>query len=221
MKIKAIIFDFDGTLVDTCADIALCINDMLSHFGYNNKTNEDVRAALCFGPIKLVYNVLPTDAANDPDTLKKCVDYYRGVYNVSENKLSHPYDGIVKLLTILKENGIKVAVNTNKNQSQTENIINGVFDPELIDMVVGFSDDLPSKPDPYGALKIASAFGTEPCEIAYVGDSHVDIITAKNAKMMAVGVSWGYRSRDVLENEDPDFIADNAEQLTNYILELI
>lgn len=221
MKIKAVIFDFDGTLVDTCADIALCINEMLSHFGYENKTNDEVRAALCFGPVKLVYNVLPENAANDDNTLKECLDYYRGVYSVSENKLTHAYEGIVDLLTFLKENGIKVAINTNKNENHTRNIMRGIFEPFLIDKVVGFSDEHPAKPDPYGALKIADEFGIKPCEIAYVGDSHVDIQTAQNAGMISVGVSWGYRSRDVLEAQNPDLIADNTAKLTEYITNLI
>lgn len=221
MKIKAVIFDFDGTLVDTCADIALCINVMLSHFGYKNKTYDEVRSALCFGPVKLVYKVLPCDVANDEKTLKECVDYYRGVYNVSENKLTHSYDGIVKLLSFLKDNGIRVAINTNKNQNHTENIIKGIFDPSLIDMIVGFSEEHPAKPDPYGALTISNAFGIDPLEIVYVGDSDIDIQTAKNAGMIAVGVSWGYRSRDVLERANPDFIADDAKELSDIIFGLI
>ena len=221
MKIKAVIFDFDGTLVDTCADIALCINDMLSHFGYETKTIDEVREALCFGPVKLVYNVLPTEVSDDVDILNKCVDYYRGKYNVSENKLSNAYDGIVELLTFLKDNGIKVAINTNKNQNQTENIMKGVFNSSLIDMVVGFSDEHPAKPEPYGALIIAKRLGFDPSEIVYVGDSHVDVQTAKNAGMISIGVSWGYRSREVLEAEKPDYIADNADQLTFYISTLI
>ncbi len=218
MKFKAVIFDFDGTLVDTCADIALCINEMLSHYGYENKTNEQVKAALCFGPVKLVYNVLPSEVANDSKLLDECVEFYRGKYNVSENKLTYPYDGIINLLTVLKENGIKIAINTNKNSFQTRNIVSGIFADETFDKIVGFSDSRPAKPNPCGALMIANELGIEPCDIVYIGDSHVDIKTAKNAGMSSVGVSWGYRSRDVLEKENPDYIADNVAQLSEYIL---
>jgi len=221
MKFKAVIFDFDGTLVDTCADIALCINEMLSHFGYENKSNEQVKAALCFGPVKLVYNVLPPDVANDKKSLDECVDFYRGKYNVSENKLTYPYHGIINLLSVLKENGIKVAINTNKSSFQTQNIVRGIFKDGTFDAIVGFSSEHPAKPDPFGALSIAKEFGVDPCDMVYVGDSHVDIQTAKNAGMASVGVSWGYRSRDVLEQEHPDFIADSVSQLSEFIFKHI
>lgn len=217
MKIKAVIFDFDGTLVDTCADIASCINVMLAHFDYPSKTVDEVRKALCYGPVKLVYNLLPKEAAEDEKLLNKCVDYYRGVYNMCDNSFSHAYDGIVELLSFLKDNGIKIAVNTNKNTNHTINIINGRFDPGLIDIVVGFSSDHPAKPDPYGATYIANSFNIDPSNIVYVGDSDVDVLTAKNAKMTAVGVSWGYRSSDVIKKADPDYIADCVKMLYDYI----
>lgn len=221
MKIKAVIFDFDGTLVDTCADIAVCINSMLFHYGYKQRTKDEVRAALCFGPIRLVYNLLPEKAANDEKTLNECVSYYRGEYSICDNKLSIPYEGILDLLALLKQKGIRVAVNTNKNQNHTEKIISGVFDEDLIETVVGFSDEHPAKPDPFGALKISKGFNIEPESIIYVGDSDVDIQTAKNAGMISVGVSWGYRSREILESQSPDFIADDANALTDYIMSMI
>ncbi len=215
---KNIIFDCDGTIVDSIGDIRASINRTMDHFGYPQKSEKEVVAAICRGPVYLVRTLLPEEA-KEGEIFEKCLAFYRSTYGEHECELTDAYEGIRELVRKLRKNGCKVAVNTNKNQDHCEKILRKIFGDDAFDAIVGFDNVHPGKPDPYGALKAAKLIGADPKETVYVGDSDVDILTGKNAGMKTIGVLWGYRSKDVLLSAGADLLAQTPLELEALLLD--
>lgn len=209
--IKAVIFDLDGTAADTLDDLTNAMNAMLEHFGYPKRSRDEIRTFLGFGQTVFVTESLP-EHARDKENVQKCAKYYDTYYAAHSVVLTRAFDGIPEILEKLHKKGIKTAIFSNKNQNHLDMITGKIIDPSLLDAALG-AGEVKHKPDPEGVLLLAEKFGVSPSECVIVGDTEVDILTAKNSSARAVGVTWGFRSREQLEACGATDIADNAKEL--------
>ncbi len=203
--IKGIIFDLDGTLADTMGDLQTAMNSMLSFLGYSERSRTDLVQAINNGAREFVRRSLPKDVQNVDFILSSAIKQYEKEYSKCYLEKTAPYDGIEAMLMDLKAKGIKLAVLSNKQDKFVKDIVYKLFDKKTFTVVEGH-DKLPTKPNPTSTLAIAKSMGVKPTECLFVGDSDVDIKTAQNAGMRSVGVCWGYRGQEVLENADATFV---------------
>ena len=218
--IKAAIFDLDGTLADTLDDLRCAMNMMLRHYGWAERTRDELQSFINKGARVFVARSMPEgswDDINDP-IVTEALKYYDECYKTCFNDLTHPYDGIIETLAALKDSGIKMAVLSNKQDHFVRLICDRLF-PDTFEVIRGHGP-YPAKPSPESSLATAEEIGVKPEECVFVGDSDIDMQTAGNAKMYPIGVSWGYRSADVLREAGAAFVADAPEVLTEHILNL-
>ena len=217
--IKLLIFDLDGTLVDTLTTIQAAVNDTMRKFGFREYSYEEMRVLVGHGARKLIRDTCTAEAfeKGGDEFFEEVYSYYGEAYYAVHLDVEKPYDGITEALTKFKNAGYKIAVLSNKPNEFVEGIINKIFPEELISHTQG-QTALPIKPHPAAALAIAEKFGVSPEECAFIGDSDTDVMTGKNAKMFSVGVTWGYRDRELLESLEPDAMADTAEELEKIFL---
>lgn len=193
MQYRAVVFDLDGTLLDTLADIGGSGNQVLSELGLPTHRIEDYRRFVGDGVKTLVERIVP-EAARTPELLERGVARFGEVYHERWNVETKPYAGIRTLLTDLATRGIPMAILSNKPQAFTELCVRHYLAEWQFAVVYGQREGVPRKPDPAAALDIAARLGISPGECAYVGDSSVDMQTATSAGMYAVGVAWGFRT---------------------------
>lgn len=193
---RAFIFDLDGTLVDSMPDLETSMNEMLTSFSFPTRTREQLLSQINCGAREFVARSLTDEQRADDALVDRCLERYQRAYAVHCNENTAPYPGMVGAVTALRRRGAKIALCSNKDQCFCEQIIEKLF-PGLFDTVLG-SGRFPTKPDPAGALWIAGEFGVEPGEVAYVGDSDIDMKTAVAAGFLPVAVSWGYRPLPLL-----------------------
>lgn len=212
--IKGIIFDLDGTTVETLRDLHDSVNETMRFFGYAEKSFEEVRLGVGRGSRNLIKSIIPEE--ND-ERIEEVLNKYFEIYAKNCLNKSKPYDGMKELLLSLKEKDIKLAINSNKWNELTNKIIKALY-PE-IDFVeiLGAKADLPHKPDPTGALYIIDKMNLNKKEVLYVGDSEPDMQTARNAGIKSVGCLWGFRDKKTLEEAGADYIIGKPEELLNYI----
>ena len=189
----AVIFDLDGTLLDTVPDIRASLNATLKEFGYPEISYAATCAYVGNGAKKLVSRALPDGAENVEEVYAR----FRERYGASKNEETRVYDGIKELLAHLKARGVKLAVVTNKPQNATERVI-GKFFPDTFDFVGGDDGSFPCKPDPSLARYASLTMRVAPRDCVFVGDGETDVLTAKNAGMRGIAVLWGYRTREQL-----------------------
>lgn len=211
---KLCIFDLDGTLLNTLDSIAYYVNDTMKHFGLPVIETEKIRTFVGNGAKNLIsrslrYNGSELDA-------EKVLSVYIEKYNSDALYLVKPYDGIRELLSKLHENGVTLAVLSNKPHSSTSIMIDKIFGKDLFSVVRGPYNNEKVKPDPAVANEIAKGFEKENC--FFIGDSDVDIETGKNALMHTVGVTWGFRDRDVLQNAGAEKIVSKAADIADIVL---
>lgn len=212
--IKAVIFDLDGTLTDTLYDLADAVNFVLKKNGYPIHETEKYRYFVGTGSYNLVKKASPE--GTEEEKLLSMVEEFFGYYKEHYLDKTRPYDGIFDMLDALKQKGIGLAVCSNKIQNMTEKVVEKFFDG-IFTYTFGQTDKFPLKPDPTAPLWIAEQFGASSQEVIFVGDSGVDMKTGKNAGFTAVGVSWGFRSREELLENGADYIIDKAEELIKII----
>ena len=215
--IRAVLFDYDGTLADTVPDVAAAGNRALAILGC--PTHSEERTFYPFlgdGERQLVMRMLPAALWDDDETVDRMWALYREHYIPHMTDLTRPFPGIVELLRTLRALGIKTAIQTNKMHDYLPDILRGVFggEPQGNDRVT------PLKPHPDHALKIAAALGVEPGECAFVGDSRQDMLAATAAGMLPVGVAWGYQPTQVLRETGARAILEHPSQLTDLIGEI-
>ncbi len=216
MYFKAVIFDLDGTVLDTLSDLKNAVNYTLNKHGYMERALGEIKNAIGNGMKNLVKNSLPEDVRNNDELVDACTSEMKNYYFDNCKNETRPYDGIDKLLAFLKENHISASILSNKADFLTKEIISHYFG-DAFKFVYGERDGLPRKPDPTTALLLAEELGVSPSQILFVGDSSYDILVAKNAEMFALGVSWGYRDKETLSSAGADFIANNPDDIINFI----
>ena len=193
----AVIFDLDGTLVDTLEDIADAMGRVLALDGAPGHTYDEYRYLIGHGIRDLVTESLPPER-RDEETVGRCFARMIEDYGAHALVKTHLYDGVPELVRGLRAEGVKLAVHSNKSDELTRHIVHALLDPTDFVAVHGARADAPLKPDPAVALAIAARFGLPPARVAYLGDSLVDMRTATSAGMIAVGAAWGFRTREEL-----------------------
>ena len=211
---KICIFDFDGTLADTMENIAFYVTKTLNEYNLPSINTKIVNSFVGNGAAKLIERAL--EYVKSDLSCGNVLKTYMSHYDNDPCHLVKIYDGIEKALISLKENGYDLAVLSNKPHTSTSLIIEKLFPKDTFYMYLGKSDKFKIKPDPEAVNYIAEGFNKE--ESFFIGDSDVDIKTGKNANLKTIAVTWGFRSREILEAENPDFIADNAEEMLKHIL---
>ena len=211
--IKTVIFDLDGTLLNTLEDLKDATNFALSEFGYPKRSLEEIRCFVGNGVKKLIERAVPANCEN----VDECLCVFKK--NYSENMCNNtvPYNGILKILKTLHDDGVKIGVVSNKFDSAVKGLCKKYFG-DLIDVAIGQADDVPKKPAPDGVFKAMKELGANKHSTIYVGDSEVDVETAKNSDLRCIGVLWGFRDRKDLEGAD--FIIDNPCDIINLIRSL-
>ncbi len=214
MNLKAVLFDLDGTLTDTLGDLTISVNHALEKCGFPARSAEEVRSFVGNGVRKLIYRSVPADT---PEAVaENCLDIFKEYYKNNSLVETKPYDGVVELLAELKNRGVKVAVVTNKMHTAAVDIVDHFFG-NLVDFTVGQIDGVAQKPQPDGIYLALEKLCVSRQSAVYAGDSEVDCITARNAGIPCIGVTWGFRDRDVLEAHGADFIADKAEEILGIV----
>lgn len=219
MKKRLLIFDLDGTLVDTLPSITLAINMCAHNFCYPQRTEAEVRLAVGNGVDNLLQKTMPSEAMENPIQSKKVKDFFAQCYAMTQSGIDSCYDGIKELISECLNMGFAIAVLSNKPDALVKLIVKNLFEDGMICESVG-QTDMPKKPDPYVPLLIAKNQGVEPADVYFIGDSEVDVLTGKNAGMNTVAVSWGFRERTVLEEAEPDVIIDSVKELFEYFKKL-
>ena len=213
---KLVIFDLDGTLLDTIADLAESANHALKQLGYPTRDVEKIRTFVGNGVNKLLFRALP-DEEKTEENMMRMRTHFVPYYDAHNADLSAPYPGIVALLEELQAKGLKMAVASNKYQEATVKLVKHYF--PMIDFVevLGQREGINVKPDPTIVFDILKKAGVSKEETLYVGDSGVDMQTAINAGVDAIGVTWGFRPRTELEDFHPMGLIDQAEELLGFV----
>lgn len=213
MKYKAVLFDMDGTLLDTLADMAAAVNHILSVHGYPLRTVEEVRAFVGNGARKLMERALPPDVTGD--AFEALLEEYRQWYEAHACVKTAPYPGVPAVLAALHRAGVRCAVVSNKPDGATRELAARFF-PGL--PAFGQQDGIPAKPAPDMVYHALAELGVEASATAYVGDSEVDVALARNAKLPLIAVSWGFRGREALEEAGAALVVDDAATLLENML---
>lgn len=214
---KLVIFDLDGTLLNTIADLAHSTNYALNKLGYPTHEIEKYNFMVGNGIDKLFERALPEGEKSKENVLrvrKEFVPYY-DIHNADD---SRPYPGIPELLSYLQDAGIQITVASNKYQAATQKLIDHYFPEIHFTAVFGQREGIKVKPDPTVVFDILEIAKVTKEEVLYVGDSGVDMQTAANAGVTACGVTWGFRPRAELEEFSPQYIVDTAEEIKCLIL---
>lgn len=212
--IKAAIFDLDGTLAYTLPDLTEGLNRTRERFGLDRITANDTLKFINGTTAQFIRSCFPEGM--DEQYYSDAVNTYIDEYSKCFLDNTTAYDGLSETLGILKRSGVRLAVLTNKDNRHANTIVNKLFGGDVFETVIG-TGRFPGKPDPTSSLYIADMFSAKPCEIVFIGDSDVDVITAKNAGMIALDVSWGYRSEDILLEAGADHIAHKPEDIIKII----
>lgn len=214
---KAVIFDLDGTLSDSIASIKYCCDRAIAPFGYGPFPEKDYKYFVGDGAVNLVKRALR--AAGDAELLhfEEAMELYRQYFAVDCMYQVKPYPGIPELLTALKEQGLKIAVLSNKPHEQTVDVIETLFGKECFDVILGQKEGVPVKPDPAGVSVVLRELGLEAGEVLYLGDTATDMKTGKGAGAFTVGALWGFRERKELEENHADAVIGHPLELLEYI----
>lgn len=215
MKFKGVIFDLDGTLVNSLQDIADSMNIVLQSYNYPTHSYEEYKNFIGSGIRSLVSKSLPL-THNDEKLINSCFNLMIEVYRDNCTRKTKPYDGIIELLDNLISRNIKLSVLSNKSDEFTKKITHALL-PNYFDPVIGLSIETLKKPNPFGALKISKYLGIKAKEIIYIGDTGIDMQTANNANMFAVGVLWGFRQKEELISNGAKYLLSNPLDLIQII----
>jgi phosphoglycolate phosphatase len=213
---QAVIFDLDGTLLNTLDDLADSLNRVLASSGFPQHGLDAYRYFVGDGVENLVRRALPENA-RDKATLARCVAGMRTEYGAHWADKTRPYDGIPGLLDNLLARGLRMAVLSNKPDNFTQLTVSSLLSKWRFELVLGERPGVPRKPDPGGALEIARAFGLAPAQFLYLGDTRTDMLTANAAGMFAVGVLWGFRPEEELKSSGAKALIGRPEELLNYL----
>ena len=217
-KKSLLIFDLDGTLLDTVADLAASTNYALSQCGFPTHNTGAYKFFVGNGINKLFERALPEEEKNQ-DNILRVRQHFLEYYGTHNADLTIPYPGMVNLLQQLQSAGIKLAVASNKYQKGTEKLIKLFFSDIHFVAVFGQRENIPAKPDPTIVRDILDIANVEEQEVLYVGDSGVDMQTAHNSGIDAVGVTWGFRPLTELQAFSPKYIVDQPSEILSIVLQ--
>lgn len=207
---NTVIFDLDGTLLDTLWDLTDATNYALKECGYPERSYDEIRRFVGNGVEMLIRRAVPQDTSED--RIQEVLAIFKIFYMHNSKNSTKPYDGIIELLESLKKKGFKIGVVSNKFDKAVKKLCNDYFFG-LIDIATGESCDVPKKPSPIGVLKTIEELGGAPDKSVMIGDSETDIQTAKNAGIMSIGVLWGFRDEKTLVEAGADELVDSPERL--------
>ena len=212
---KAVIFDLDGTLLDTLDDLTDSINEMLNVFGYKAITREKVRAIIGSGAKKMISDALPEKLSDEK--FVKCLEEYNRIYNASGSPKTKIFDGMDKVLVELKKRGYKLAVLSNKPQYSTDKVYEKYLKEFGFDFVGGQSEKIKCKPDPAGVIYVLNELGVKPEDAYLIGDGETDVMAALNAGIKGIGALWGNRTKEQLAAAGGTVFAENPQQILKII----
>lgn len=215
MKYKLAIFDLDGTILDTLEDLADSLNYALKEAGYPERTLEEVRCFVGNGMLMLVKRALPADA--DEEVAQSVLAGLKAHYKIHCADKTKPYEGILKLLQVLKDAGYKLAVVSNKADYAVQILCEQYF-KDIFDLTVGEREGVCKKPAPDAVNAVLGALQVPRENAVYIGDSEVDIKTAQNADMDSVLVSWGFREAAFLRQQGAKTLVNSTQELQNQLL---
>ena len=205
-----VIFDLDGTLLDTLDDLADAVNFALTQKGWPARTREQVQVFVGNGVGKLMERAVPSGTS--PRETAQALALFKEYYERHNRDKTAPYPGIPQLLDALRAKGCMTAVVSNKFDPAVKELMAHYF-PGRLDAAAGEGEGSPKKPDPAMVLRVMADLGADPAATVYVGDSDVDIATARNAGLPCISVTWGFRDRDFLLAAGADRLADTPAQL--------
>ena len=206
---KACIFDLDGTLTDTLESLAFSVKETLKEMGLPQITTDECRSFVGNGARYLMERSLEAAGDRELSRIEEGMEVYGRIFDENCTYLVTPYEGITGTLMQMKDKGIKLAVLSNKPHRQTKKVVERIFGEDVFDCVQGQKEGIARKPDPAGIYRLE--------ECLYVGDSEVDVETGRNAGVRMVGVSWGFRSREVLRAAGAGTIIDSPEELMQFV----
>ena len=210
MKYQAIIFDLDGTLVDTLEDLADSVNQMLERLSLPTHPVDAYRMKVGNGNRMLVKRAL---GEGHQHLFDKAFEMQMAYYTEHFCDKTQPYPGIMEMLSKLKKRKLKIAVLSNKVDELTQKLVRHVFGNSVFDIVRGHLNEVPLKPDPASALALAAQMNVAPEQVAYLGDTAIDMQTARQAGMFAIGASWGFRDATELLENGGEVIIDHPQEL--------
>lgn len=207
-----VIFDMDGTLLDTIGDLAACCNQVLEARGLPCHTYEDYCGFVGNGVMRLVERALPEQLRTTETVAAVRADFV-ACYTEHIARYTRPYAGIPELIGELVRRGVRLAIASNKFQAGTEKLARHFFPDVRFEAVLGQRPGVPLKPDPQVVHEILACTDTAPGRVLYVGDTGIDMATARAAGVRSVGVTWGFRTREELTEHGACFLADRPEQI--------
>lgn len=214
MKYTTVIFDLDGTLLNTLDDLASSVNFALRENGMQERTIDEVRRFIGNGIRMLMKRSVPE--GTDEATYERAFNAFQKHYKQNSRKLTAPYEGVIEMLYDLKNKGYKLAIVSNKIDFAVKDLREEFFS-DIIEVAIGDSKDTRNKPEPDMVYKALELLGEKRENAIYVGDTDVDMETAKNSGMDCISVSWGFRTRDELEGYNASMIADTPEDIKKFI----
>ncbi|WP_445436112.1 HAD family hydrolase [Candidatus Borreliella tachyglossi] len=219
MKIKACIFDMDGTLINSIMDIAFSMNSALKNLGYREIKTDKFSTLVGRGFEKFVDNALEylSLSLNDQNLKYNLYKEFIKEYNQNISSQTKAYKGIPNLLITLNKLRIPIGILSNKNHEELLIVTKDIFKDINFFEIRGYSSKFEAKPDPTNALDMIIELNVKPEEIAYIGDSDVDMLTARNAGFLPIGVSWGFRTVEELKTSGAKYIINNPSELLDII----
>jgi phosphoglycolate phosphatase len=210
---KALLFDLDGTLIDSLADLASAINRMLALKGYPPRELALFPKFIGEGMRTLVERALPESARDDATTVEDCLAEYVRQYDLCWHEQTRPYKGIREVISAAQAQGLRIGCISNKGHHFTQLCCAHFFPDVTWDVVFGHREGVPRKPDPAAAHEAAGILGLATSDCAYIGDSGIDMQFASRAGMRAIGVTWGFRGAEELQENGADMLVNQPTEL--------
>ncbi len=214
--IHCVIFDLDGTLLNTLDDLCDSTNYALKQFGYPERTLDEVRHFVGNGVKKLIERAIP-DGINNPD-FEECLRVFKEHYAANMYNKTAPYNGVPEMLKELRLKGIHTAVVSNKFDAAVKELCKKFFG-DLVQVAIGENEEkgVRKKPAPDSVFKAMNELKVSIEEVIYAGDSETDVQTAKNAEIDCIGCTWGFRSKDILKHEGAKYIIDSPQEILKIV----
>lgn len=216
MRYRAVVFDLDGTLLDTLEDLGNAVNRVLTSRGFPTHDIDAFRYFIGDGSAMLIRRALPEDRRDD-ESVRTCLQAFREDYGRHWNVKTRPYEGIPDMLDALTRRGLKMAVLSNKADDFTNRCVSELLPRWSFEFVCGQRDGVPPKPNPTSAIDVAERLGVSPPSFLYLGDSAVDMKTATAAGMFPIGVLWGLRSAKELLDGGAQALIKHPREIVRFL----